>query len=369
MEVPFLKNSVHQLTGLATKRLYFLDALRAFAIIMMLQGHFISSILDKTTVDTTDIFYRMWLYCRGFTAPIFFTITGWVFTFLLLKSPIQGVGNPRIKKGFKRGLELLFWGYLLRLNLPTLFKGQLNGSFIQPDVLHIIGLSLCYILVLYLCFNRLKIGLGVLFMALGLIIFIGQPLYSGQVMDQFPKAIAAYLVKGNGGVFYLFPWLGYVSIGTAIAYFMHHQYERIKLWGLLFFGLGVVLILKSSAFFVYLDHFLPGDLLSRVANNNFLFIRLGDVFLLMGIFIWLQPLLTHKFWFLIGTKTLDLYIIHYFILYGSLTGIGIYRYYNHSLTFPPTVLGAVAFIVSCIAVVIAADFAKKRIQALTRKSK
>ena len=28
------------------KRLYFLDALRAFAILMMLQGHFISGILD-----------------------------------------------------------------------------------------------------------------------------------------------------------------------------------------------------------------------------------------------------------------------------------------------------------------------------------
>lgn len=360
MDSQFFRNILSRLRTAPSKRIYFLDALRAFAIVMMLQGHFISSILDKNTVDVNDTFYRMWLYCRGFTAPIFFTITGWVFTFLLLKAPEQGRKNSRIKKGFRRGIELLIWGYLLRLNLPTLFKGQFNSSFIQPDVLHIIGLSLCYILVLYLCLWRLKAWLGMIFMVLAIAVFICQPLYSGTLLDQLPKAFAGYLVKGNGGVFYLFPWLGYVSIGTAIAYFLRNQYEQIKLWGLLFFMFGLLLIFKSSALFIYLDVFVPGDLLSRVANNNFLFIRLGDVFLLMGVFIWLQPLLKNKGWFFIGTKTLDLYIVHYFILYGSLSGIGLYRYYNHSWTFPKTIAGALVFIVCCIAVVFAIDFLKKK---------
>ena len=97
-----------------SKRLYFLDALRAFAILMMLQGHFVSGILDPLFKDTTNSVYNLWLYCRGFTAPVFFTVTGWVVLFLLLKNPIQGLQNPRIKKGLKRGLELILWGYVLQ---------------------------------------------------------------------------------------------------------------------------------------------------------------------------------------------------------------------------------------------------------------
>ena len=360
MRIPLFKKSLQRLSIPPTKRIYFLDALRAFAIVMMLQGHFVSGLLDKTTVDVNDPFYRMWLYCRGFTAPIFFTITGWVFTFLLLKAPQQGWKNPRIKKGFRRGVELLVWGYLLRLNLPTLFKGEINGSFIQPDVLHIIGLSLFYVLVVYLCFSWLKKGLGVLFMILGVVVFLTQPLYSGIVFEELPKALAGYLVKGNDGVFYLFPWLGYVSIGTAIAYFLQHQYDKMNLVGILFFVLGLFLIYKSSAFFIYLDGFAPGTLLSQVANNNFLFIRLGDVFLLMGVFVWLQPFLKNKAWFFIGTKTLSLYIVHYFVLYGSLTGLGLYGFFNHSWEFPQTALGAMGFIVLCIGLVVLFDFLKKR---------
>ncbi|MDA7736464.1 DUF1624 domain-containing protein, partial [Flavobacteriaceae bacterium] len=136
-------------------RVYFLDALRAFAIIMMLQGHFISSVIDTSTLDTTHWGYRFWLYCRGFTAPVFFTITGWIFTFLLLNEEHEQ-SNLRIKKGIKRGGELLIWGYLLRLNLPSLLSGSINGSFIQTDVLHIIGLSICFVILLYVGLQYLK---------------------------------------------------------------------------------------------------------------------------------------------------------------------------------------------------------------------
>ena len=79
----------------AAPRLYFIDALRAFAILMMLQGHFISGLLDPVFKDPDNPIYSFWLYCRGFTAPVFFTITGWVFTFLLLRNTTEGWNNPK----------------------------------------------------------------------------------------------------------------------------------------------------------------------------------------------------------------------------------------------------------------------------------
>ena len=58
-------------------------------------------------------------------------------------------------------------------------------------------------------------------------------------------------------------------------------------------------------------------------------------------------------WTTIGSKTLEIYIVHYFLLYGSLFGLGIYKFYKYSWTFPQAILGAVAFMVVCTALVLA----------------
>ena len=59
-----------------TQRLYFIDAVRAFAILMMLQGHFIDSLLAPEHRDMSYVAFRIWSYFRGITAPTFFTISG-----------------------------------------------------------------------------------------------------------------------------------------------------------------------------------------------------------------------------------------------------------------------------------------------------
>ena len=334
-------------------RLYFIDALRAFAILMMLQGHFISGLLDPVFKDPDNPIYSFWLYCRGFTAPVFFTITGWVFTFLLLRNSEQGWKNPRVKKGLKRTLELLFWGYLLRLNLPMLFDGKINNSFIYPDVLQIIGISLSLIILLYGCFYFMRRWAGAVFLLVGLIIFICQPLYVDLVLEDWPRFIAGYFSKANKGVFYLFPWFGYVCIGSCIAYLFKPNTEQLWAWGLGFLALGYWLVFKSSAFLIDLEFFTGIELFRKVAYNNFLFIRLGDVFFLFGGFILANDYLKKGLWTTIGGKTLEIYIVHYFILYGSLFGLGLYKFYKYSWTFPQAIAGALAFMLVCTALVLA----------------
>lgn len=72
--------------------------------------------------------YLIWSYFRGITAPVFFTVSGFIFTFLLLRTAGPAWQNPRVKKGLKRGLELIIIGYLLRLNLG----GLLQAPYIPP---------------------------------------------------------------------------------------------------------------------------------------------------------------------------------------------------------------------------------------------
>lgn len=336
-----------------TQRLYFIDALRAFAILMMLQGHFISGLLDTSTVDTSHPVYRIWLYFRGITAPVFFTITGWVFLFLLQSNPTKGWQNPRLKKGLKRALELILWGYALRLSLPYfLTTGRLTKTFMRPDVLQIIGCGLLFSMLLYVLFNFLGKLRPVLFFAIAFGIFITQPLYSDIVFETLPLFIAAYLTKAHGAVFYLLPWLGYVSFGAGIAFLIPNKPKKLYRWAFGFMAIGFVFSFYSTALLHLLSTALSSSLLQQVTNNNFLFIHLGDVLMLFGVFMLLEPLVKHSLWQRIGTKTLSLYIVHYVILYGSFTSIGLYKFYHNALSWEVAVIGALGFVVGVTAVVL-----------------
>lgn len=74
--------------------------------------------------------------------------------------------------------------------------------------------------------------------------------------------------------------------------------------GLGFLALGYWLIHRSSAFLIDLEFFTGTELFRKVAYNNFLFIRLGDVFLLFGIFILLNDYLKKACGQRLGVKPL-----------------------------------------------------------------
>lgn len=338
---------------MATQRLYFIDALRAFAILMMLQGHFISGLLDTSTVDTSHPVYRIWLYFRGITAPVFFTITGWVFLFLLERNPIKGWKNPRLKKGLKRAVKLILWGYALRLSLSYfLTTGRITKTFLRPDVLQIIGCGLLFSMLLYLVFSRLGRFRYVLFFCIGIGIFSTNPLYAQLSFEQLPLFISAYLTKANGAVFYLLPWLGYVSFGAGIAVLMPERPLKLSYWAMGFLGIGYILSFHSTAMIHTLSITFSSGLLQQVSYNNFLFIHLGDVLMLFGVFMLLEPLVKQSLWQKIGTKTLSLYIVHYVVLYGSFTSIGLYKFYRQSLSWEIAVVGALGFVVGVTTVVL-----------------
>jgi len=201
-----------------TNRLYFIDAIRAWAIIMMLQGHFIDGLLENTFRDNTNAIYNIWLYFRGITAPLFFTASGFIFTYLLVKSDTPKKENPRIKKGIKRGLELLFIGYLLRVNLLGLFIGEVYTAFYVVDVLHCIGLSIIGIIAIYKLTRHQKSYLfSSLLLVTTLAIFLFEPSYNTINYSLLPDFIANYFTQANGSVFTIFPWFGYATFGGFIA--------------------------------------------------------------------------------------------------------------------------------------------------------
>ena len=332
-----------------TKRLYFIDAMRAWAILMMLQGHFVDGLLDTAFRDDSSPVFAVWKYFRGITAPVFFTVSGFIFTYLLVRGDKQGLKNPRVKKGIKRGLELLFIGYLLRMNLFGLLQGELYASFYLVDVLHCIGLSLLGIIGIYLIAQKHKKSLlPFLLLGVTLLLFLFEPIYKTWGFTFLPDAFANYLTQSNGSVFTIIPWFGYAAFGG----FVSLLFTKFKNFRFLYpiaiavatLG-GCGLIFGSSEVFLALFGATGIQLFADVFFNNYLFIRLGDVLLVFAVFMLLRSLLKNPTVLKIGQSTLSIYIVHFIILYGSFTGLGLYGFLHHSLTPTLAISGALAFIV------------------------
>jgi len=334
-----------------TARLFFIDAMRAWAILMMLQGHFVDGLLDNAFRDSSSTFYNLWKYFRGITAPVFFTVSGFIFTYLLIRVPQKGFSNPRVKKGIRRGLQLLFIGYLLRLNLFGLLQGQVYDAFFLVDVLHIIGLSILGIVAVYLLtYKRSRLLFpGVLF-GLACILFAFEPVYKEWTYPFLPDALANYLTRSNGSVFTIVPWFGYTAFGAvlSILFTRFKDYKQVYTWAIPITALtGVALIFYSSPLFVWLNENTGIALFEKISSNNYLFIRMGDVLVVFAIFMLIRRLVTSQAILKIGQNTLSIYVIHFIILYGSFTGLGLYRFFHHSLSPAVVIPGAIAFMVVC----------------------
>ena len=346
----------------AKKRLFFIDAIRAWAILMMLQGHFIDGLLDPIYKDNTNLTYGIWKYFRGITAPVFFTVSGFIFTFLLIKSPLKGLQNPRVKKGIIRGLQLLGIGYLLRANLLGLLHGEIYEAFYLVDVLHCIGLSLIGIICIYILTITRKDYLfpGVLGI-LGATLFFLEPLYATASFNFLPKAIANYFAQNSGSVFTLIPWFGYAALGGALSVLFKKYKEERHFYPFAIagsFAVGLFLIFFSSDIFMLLYHTTTVSLFQSIYYNNYLFIRFGDVLVVFGIFMAVRKWLTNATLIRLGQSTLSIYIIHFIILYGSFTGLGLYRFFSSSL--PPSIILPGTFVFMFICAALALQYEKHK---------
>ena len=333
------------------QRLFFIDVIRAWAILMMLQGHFIDGLLDPAFRNNENTIYLIWKFFRGITAPAFFTVSGFIFMYLLLKEQNHnGSKNPRIIKGLKRGLMLIGIGYLLRLNIFGLFNGVIYSSFYLIDVLHCIGLSIILLIGIYtLSQNKKSFILPLLLSLSGTFVFLLEPAYKTLEYAFLPDFIANYFTKSNGSVFTIFPWFGYAALGAFMSV-LFRKYAGVRALYpkaiILSLFLGTVLTFYSSNIFLYFFKVTQVQLFADIFNNNYLFIRFGNVLILFALFMLLRNILKAKLLFNIGKSTLYIYVIHFIILYGSFTGLGLYKYFHHSLNPLLAISGALLFLIS-----------------------
>ncbi|WP_027137561.1 heparan-alpha-glucosaminide N-acetyltransferase domain-containing protein [Gaetbulibacter saemankumensis] len=329
------------------QRLYFIDAVRAFAILMMLQGHFIDTLINPIYRIEGNMLYDIWTYFRGITAPTFFTISGLVFAYLLLRAHEKGNDRERLKRGLFRGLLLILIGYSLRINILRWLSGHFSSYVLVVDVLQCIGLSLILLIGLHSLLKKHSYIYSAVLLVIGCLCFISEPIYRNLAFTNVPLVFANYMTKANGSVFTILPWFGYTVLGAFIStvFFRHSHRTKFKhLTIITFFIVGYILIYHSTWGLTILYNWTHWDLLIQCANFNYLFIRLGNVFVLFGLFYTFEHYLKHSIITKIGKKTLSIYVIHFILLYGSFTGYGLKRLWNKSLDPAEVIIGALFFI-------------------------
>jgi len=314
---------------------------------MMLQGHFIDTLLDETYRDTSNLTFNVWEYFRGITAPTFFTISGLIFSYLLIRAKHSGTVAKRMRKGLLRGLMLIGIGYSLRIPVFEWLIGKFNSYFLIIDVLQCIGLSLIIIVIIYRITFKKTLLFSVLMLAFGVSIFISEPLYRSLELPNLPDFFANYLSKSNGSIFNIIPWFGYVAFGAFISTLFYRYVERPRFKMAIvsgFFIVGFLLITQSSRLLMYLYYATDIELLKDVAYYNYLFTRLGNVLILFGMFYSAEKYIKQPVILKIGQKTLSIYVIHFIIIYGSYTGIGLHQLIGKTLVPWQAIVGAVLFL-------------------------
>lgn len=334
-------------------RIIFIDLMRAFAVLQMVQGHTVDALLAPEFRLLDYPAYAVWNFMRGMTAPIFMFTSGVVFTYLfrLVDEPFEK--NPRVKKGIKRFLLLVFLGYLLRYPTYKVFdfsnvtKQQLD-IFFAVDVLQLIGFGLLFLIISAFISEKLNLSDTITFLVIGLAFIVPAPFFAKMDwMKYFPQPIANYFYSGQGSLFPLFPWAGYVILGGILGSYLARNPLVFKTnkfsIRIILTGLGLIVLAE-----IYIISNL-GEFISKNSDSytyNTIIFRIGFVLILTGIVSYISQSINSipRIIILIGRNTLLIYVVHLMIIFGSAWNPGLFIIWGNSLPAATTILIALIMI-------------------------
>ena len=321
----------------------------------MIEGHFTGAALSNDYRKEEYLLFKLWHIIHGVTAPLFFTVTGVIFIYLLsVDNSIPYFKNIRVKKGFKRVLELLFWGYFIQLNLWVIGKSIYYWSKLHLDwffafhVLQAIGVGLFFLLIVYGIFKWINKGsLHWYYLICSLLLFICYSYLKNYIlMDEqaitngiqtrpnyLPQNAPSFIQNmfyGKYSDFSFIRYSGYTLLGGMLGSLIRTYENKTKeFWfGMLFIVGGIFIILFIQPFFYQVDNFTEWIGLTQkglyVLNAN-AFVRFGAVVSIIGVFILVDKYcdIKLKLFLKLGQNTLSIYIVHVIILYGGIFGFGL----------------------------------------------
>jgi len=356
-------------------RLKFIDMARSVAILLMLEGHFVDDSLLEVYRDPDNWIFASWKFVRSFTAPVFLTVTGLIFVYLLLKNRDERwIDNIRIRKGFKRVVELLFWGMVIQ--------------WYAFHVLECIAVGILSILIIYGIYKLIRfIPLWIYFCIAGILAFALYPIVKESsewgitfVEDGWMRFLSWLYNPERNSVYWfpILPFMGYTMFGAMIGALLHdfHRHVKTMYFPAFFLFSGAIFFFFGKDLLHGLDNVIDGFSQGwdyTFVSLDWLFERLGMVFMELSIlmyidFIWGDKINGNNLFLKVGQNTLTIYVLHMIVLYGSVTTFGLNGLFNkgdHSymhLNPWQVALGAVLFMAFFVLLIKYLDWIKAKLE-------
>jgi uncharacterized membrane protein len=339
-------------------RLVAVDLVRVFAMVLMVQGHTLDVLLTPESHFTR--WYNFWLFCRGFTAPMFMTLSGFGFALATLRHWENHLHfGPALGKRLRRFGFFVLLGYSMRIPVHSLTR-ELRWAgpdawqtFLQFDVLQTIGCTLIALELLVLVLRtprRLMMVAG----TLALTIASTAPLaWNSHFVNSLPLGIKAALVGTTGSLFPLLPWSAYILLGATMGtlYVTVGRANPSLLRQAIPFGALLLLVgvrLEPLAMRVY------GQANFWPSTPHLFLVRVGFVAALLGLATFVERLLpvAPRTVQSLAEESLLVYFVHVILLYGSSWNTGVKEYLGASMTFAHAYL----FVVALVAVMLTMAF-------------
>jgi uncharacterized membrane protein len=312
-------------------RLVAVDIVRVFAMALMVQGHTLDVLLHPACRFTS--WYNYWLFCRGFTAPMFMTLSGFGFAVATLRHWQEHLRfGPAVAKRLRRFAVFVLLGYSLRIPVHSLRDLRWVGpdgwqGFLQFDVLQTIGFTLIALQLLVFALRtprRLAAVTGML----ALIIAFTAPLaWRSPVLNSLPLAVKSALIGTTGSLFPLMPWSAYILLGATfgIGYAVVGQSTPSLLRKAIPVG---VLLLVSGIGLERASLHIYGPANFWPTTPHLFIARIGFVTAALGLATFVERYLpvSPRTVQSLAEESLLVYFVHVVLLYGSSWNPGIKQY-------------------------------------------
>jgi uncharacterized membrane protein len=315
-------------------RLQFIDGLRGWAMLFMIDAHVMNSILRPDLSSTT--FYAFLTFMHGLVAPAFLFASGMAFAV-----------SVRRKMNDFLAFRLPFWRQLSRLGLLFLIGYCLHIpkfeyhhlmydagrpawlACCQVDVLQCIAMSLL-ILLATLLLTRTERRFTLATAILSVAVVLATPvMWSVDFWNILPPLLAEYLNGLHASLFPLFPWAAFVFGGVlAGSYYLQHAGQppddptatsramtRFTLAALIGIGLSFAIEPVAASLYPVYDYW-------RTSPSFFL-LRFGLIMIACAALYFYEKrrgLSASSFIVVSGRESLLIYTVHLMILYGNYGG-------------------------------------------------
>jgi len=206
------------------KRIEFIDLLRGWAVIVMIQTHVFNATLAPGIADSG--FFQVLRFIDGLVAPSFLFASGMAYAVTTRRKINDYLSfGPPLFKQLGRLLFVLFIGYVLHIPKFNYYHLRYEAGetawqvFWQVDVLQCIAVSLLFLQVMLLLL-RSERRLYLTMIGVTLVVVFATPVaWSIDFWNLIPLPFASYMNGLHYSLFPLFPWSAFLFAGALCGYF------------------------------------------------------------------------------------------------------------------------------------------------------